>query len=78
MATLANEFMVVADTKIESVTFAPSATADLDREGIVSYIVYFVLFKITSSNTKPRYLMLQFFHGIWLWSCYEPMANATF
>ena len=35
MATLANEFMVVADTKIEAVTFAPSATADLDRACVV-------------------------------------------
>ena len=35
MATLANEFMVVADTKIETVTFAPSATADLDRACVV-------------------------------------------
>lgn len=35
MATLANEFMVVADTKIENVTFAPSATADLDRACVV-------------------------------------------
>ncbi|MBR5319302.1 MAG: alkaline phosphatase family protein [Peptococcaceae bacterium] len=35
MATVANEFMVVADTKIETVTFAPSATADLDRACVV-------------------------------------------
>lgn len=35
MATLVNEFMVVADTKIESVTFAPSATADLDKACVI-------------------------------------------
>lgn len=35
MATLVNEFMVVADEKIESVTFAPSATADLDKACVI-------------------------------------------
>lgn len=34
-ATLANEFMVVADVKIETVTFAPSATADLDKACVI-------------------------------------------
>lgn len=35
MATLAFEFMVVADEKVEAVTFAPSATADLDRACVI-------------------------------------------
>lgn len=30
-ATVASEFLAVADVKIDSVTFAPSATADIDR-----------------------------------------------
>ena len=34
-ATVADEFMVVADVKIESAAFAPSATADLDKACIV-------------------------------------------
>ncbi|MDR1604892.1 MAG: alkaline phosphatase family protein [Gracilibacteraceae bacterium] len=34
-ATLAGEFMAVADVKIEQVTFAPSATADLDKACVV-------------------------------------------
>ncbi len=35
MATVANEFLVVADEKIEHVTFVPSATADLDKACVV-------------------------------------------
>ena len=34
-ASLSDEFMVVADTKITEVTFAPSATADLDKACVV-------------------------------------------
>lgn len=34
-ASLCSEFMIVADTKIEEVTFAPSATADLDKACVV-------------------------------------------
>ena len=34
-ASLSSEFMAVADVKIEEVTFAPSATADLDRACVV-------------------------------------------
>ena len=34
-ASLSSEYMVVADTKIEEVTFAPSATADLDKACVV-------------------------------------------
>jgi len=34
-ATLATEFMMVADEKIGEVTFAPSATADMDRACVV-------------------------------------------
>ncbi len=34
-ASISSEFMVVADVKMETVTFAPSATADLDRACVV-------------------------------------------
>ena len=34
-ASLSSEFMAVADVKIEEVTFAPSATADLDKACVV-------------------------------------------
>lgn len=34
-ASICNEFMVVADVKMEKVTYAPSATADLDRACVV-------------------------------------------
>lgn len=34
-ATLAQEFMVVADKKIETVTFAPSATADISKACVI-------------------------------------------
>ena len=34
-ASISSEFCVVADVKIEQVTFAPSATADLDRACVV-------------------------------------------
>ena len=34
-ASISSEFMVVADVKMEQVTFAPSATADLDRACVV-------------------------------------------